>query len=91
MYRERYQTLAYLIGSKSISSPFEMALGKYIKKHLPDTEANTRAIIHICDSIAQAHESDVLAVDATAIVGKVGLFDAPSNAVIVWGKTFRAK
>jgi hypothetical protein len=91
VYRERYQTLAYLIGSKSISSPFEMALGKYIKKHLPDTEANTRAITHICDSIAQAHESDVLAVDATALVGKVGLFDAPSNAVIVWGKTFRAK
>ena len=60
-------------------------------QNLPDTEANTRAITHICDSIAQAHESDVLAVDATAVVGKVGLFDAPSNAVLVWRKTFRAK
>ena len=91
VYKERYQTLAKLIGSKSLKSPFETALGGYITRHLPDTQANTMAITHICDSIAQAHESDVLAVDATVLVGKVGLFDAPSNAVFVWGKTFHAK
>ena len=91
VYKERYQTLAKLIGSKSLKSPFETALGGYITRHLPDTQANTMAITHICDSIAQAHESDVLAVDATVLVGKVGLFDAPSNAVLVWGKTFHAK
>ena len=91
VYKERYQALAKLIGSKSLKSPFETALGGYITRHLPDTQANTMAITHICDSIAQAHESDVLAVDATVLVGKVGLFDAPSNAVLVWGKTFHAK
>lgn len=53
-----------------------------------DTEKDNNAIVGYCDSVAQSHANDTLAVDAVVAVQKTNFLT--SECVDVWRKTFRA-
>ena len=100
VYQASYKTLVRLLGrhtSQSISggtvsstsySQYEKLFREAFQKVYPESESNDLFIIGKCDSIANAHAADTLAVDATVIITKTGYLNKRVNKL--WEKTFRA-
>ena len=91
VYNASLKTLNVFLGkhiNASRTSAFEFHFKEVLGKFWPDTDANTKAIIHACDSIANAHAADTLAVDVTVSVTKTGLLD--KKITKFWEKTFRS-
>ena len=100
-YKASLQTLKKLVGEHTVttlpsggtkishvSSVFEMHYQDEFVKPWLDNETSTQNLITTCNSIADEHANDVLAVDVVVAVTKTGFFD--KKVTEVWRRTFPA-
>ena len=79
VYKASRRNLLKIVGRKysSFESRFNGALGNAYK----DDTDNQNYLIYICDSIAQAHSNDTLAVKAVVDVCKTGILDEQTSVI----------
>lgn len=95
VYDASFKTLKKLVGYRSshasssliISSAFETFFKDEFSKVWPDDAKYDRDVAYWCDSIANVHAADTLAVPATVVVSKTNILDSNDFAVL-WRKDF---
>ena len=92
VYKASYKTIYRLVGKHKGTAGAESVFEHHFQNSLglfwPDTDTNTNIITHACDSIANAHAADTLAVDVTVAVTKTGLLN--QQVTKFWEKKFSA-
>ena len=98
VYKASMRTLRTLLGkhtsstsqsgtvSSNISSVFDTYFKNAFIKVWEDSQANDTYIASTCDSIAAAHASDTLAVQAKVTVSKTGFLN--NQVTEIWSRTF---
>lgn len=98
VYKASMRTLRSLLGkhtststqsgtvSSNISSVFDTYFKNAFIKVWEDSQANDTYIASACDSIAAAHASDTLAVQAKVTVSKTGFLN--NQVTEIWNRTF---
>ncbi len=77
-------------GSSSFTSQsvFDRQFANTFSKVWEDSQVNDNYIAHVCDSIAGAHASDTLAVQAIVTISKTGFLN--KEVTQIWTRTFDA-
>ncbi len=100
VYKASMRTLRSLLGrhtstatqygtvTSNINSAFDTYFKNAFTKVWEDCQENDASITYACDSIATAHASDTLAVQATVTVSKTGFLN--KEVTPIWTKTFNA-
>jgi hypothetical protein len=96
VYNASLKTLRRLLGYHrststsytSSSSAFESKLSKIAGSYFPESKDDEQYVIQLCDSIAQAHAKDTLAVEAVVKLSTVGLINNQEKEI--WKHTFPA-
>lgn len=92
VYKASGKTLRRLVGvhagSGNMNSLFETYFANEFNRAWEDWDAYDKTIAHVCDSIANAHANDTLAVDVTVSAIKTGVLD--KKVTTIWEKTFHA-
>lgn len=98
VYKASLRTLITLLGrhtssisqsgtvSSNINSAFETYFNFAFTKAWEDRQENDTYIASVCDSIAAAHASDTLAVQATVTFSKTGFLN--NQVTEIWNRTF---
>lgn len=89
VYKASRRNLLKIVGRKyssggiysSLSSAFESRFNGALGNAYKDDTDNQNYLIYICDSIAQAHSNDTLAVKAVVDVCKTGILDEQTSVI----------
>ena len=71
-----------------LNTEFTNSLGYWLTLYTPEDDQFQQQVAHICDSVANAHANDTLAVDFNVWVNKTGLLNNQTSDV--WSHTFHA-